>query len=53
MLNFKTKLDDLWIVTMPDGSNNWMEEIIWMIQQDFDFEKAKSVPLNQRCPLVE
>ncbi|KAL5274011.1 hypothetical protein ACFFRR_000645 [Megaselia abdita] len=53
MINFKSKEDDLWIVTMPKCGTTWMQETAWLVQSDFDFDKAKSIPLTERSPFVE
>lgn len=53
MLNFKSREDDLWVVTMPKCGTTWMQETAWLVQHDFDFETAKSTPLTERSPFVE
>lgn len=53
MLDFKSREDDLWIVTMPKCGTTWMQETAWLVQHDFDFEGAKSTPLTERSPFVE
>lgn len=53
MINFKSRPDDLWIVTFPKCGTTWMQEMAWLVQNDFNFEKTKSVPLSKRSPYVE
>lgn len=53
MINFKSREDDVWIVTMPKCGTTWMQEAAWLVQHDFDFETAKSVLLTERSPFVE
>uniref|UniRef100_T1GXY4 Sulfotransferase domain-containing protein n=1 Tax=Megaselia scalaris TaxID=36166 RepID=T1GXY4_MEGSC len=30
-----------------------MQETAWLVQNDFDFDKANSIPLTERSPFVE
>lgn len=53
MLDFKSRKDDLWIVTVPKCGTTWMQETAWLVQNNFDFEKASSIPLTERSPFVE
>ena len=44
--------DDIWIVTPPKCGTTWTQEIVWLMKNDVDTEKAKS---NQfyRVPFLE
>jgi hypothetical protein len=36
----------------PTGTT-WTQEMVWLIANDLDFEKAREVPLNDRVPFFE
>lgn len=47
------KPDDVWLVTYPKSGTTWCQEMIWLICNDLDYEKAASVKLNTRFPFLE
>ncbi|KAL1140692.1 hypothetical protein AAG570_000622 [Ranatra chinensis] len=52
-LSFKTRSDDIWICTFPRSGTTLTQEMIWLIANNFDFERAKSIPLAERFPFFE
>ncbi|XP_023301671.2 sulfotransferase 1 family member D1 [Lucilia cuprina] len=51
--NFEVREDDVFIVTSTKCGTTWAQEMTWLIMNDFDFEKAKSVDLTLRSPFLE
>ncbi|KAI4457264.1 sulfotransferase sult [Holotrichia oblita] len=51
--NFEVRSDDIWIVTFPRSGTTWTQEMVWLIANDLDFETAKAINLNERCPFLE
>ncbi|XP_005189562.2 sulfotransferase 1E1 [Musca domestica] len=45
--------DDVWLVTLPKCGTTWMQELLWLVLNDFDFEKAKAEHLEIRSPFLE
>uniref|UniRef100_A0A1I8M595 Sulfotransferase domain-containing protein n=1 Tax=Musca domestica TaxID=7370 RepID=A0A1I8M595_MUSDO len=45
--------DDVWIVTLPKCGTTWMQELLWLVMNDYDFETAKNTNLEQRSPFME
>ncbi|XP_030749751.1 sulfotransferase family cytosolic 1B member 1-like [Sitophilus oryzae] len=45
--------DDVWTVSYPRTGSTWCQEIVWLIGNDLDFEKAKTVLQQLRAPLIE
>ena len=44
---------DIWIITPPKCGTTWMQEILWLIENEVDTEKAKSIPQFIRIPFME
>lgn len=51
--DMKVRDDDVWIVTLPKCGTTWMQEMVWLILNNFDFTKAKSIDLEERSPFLE
>ncbi|EFN86019.1 Sulfotransferase family cytosolic 1B member 1 [Harpegnathos saltator] len=50
--NLKVYEDDIWMVSFPRTGSHWMQEMIWCIGNNFDYEKSR-VSFLERCPLLE
>ncbi|KAL5277175.1 hypothetical protein ACFFRR_002413 [Megaselia abdita] len=53
LLNFKVRTDDVWIVALPKCGIEFFSEMVWLIQNNFNFEKSLSSSNNVRAPHVE
>uniref|UniRef100_A0A1I8M3L5 Sulfotransferase domain-containing protein n=1 Tax=Musca domestica TaxID=7370 RepID=A0A1I8M3L5_MUSDO len=45
--------DDVWVVTLPKCGTTWMQELVWLVMNDYDFETAKNTNLEVRSPFME
>ncbi|KAL0842288.1 hypothetical protein ABMA28_014426 [Loxostege sticticalis] len=45
--------DDIWVVTFPKSGTTWVQELVWMVANDFDYVKSSSIPLVDRFPFLE
>ncbi|XP_005189561.4 sulfotransferase 1E1 [Musca domestica] len=45
--------DDVWLVTLPKCGTTWMQELLWLVMNNFDFETAKREHLELRSPYME
>jgi hypothetical protein len=45
--------DDVWIITMPKCGTTWAIEMIWLLTNELDYETARNVNQNARCPFIE
>ena len=45
--------DDLWIVTFPKCGTTWTQEMLWMLNNDLDYEGSKNKSLDNRFPFIE
>merc|ERR1712071_348807 len=52
LYHFEPKKDDVWIMTFPKSGTTWMQEMVWLLTHNNDFEKAKQ-SLHVRSPFFE
>lgn len=50
--NFQVRSDDIFVITHPKTGTTWTQEMVWLINNDIDYEKAKA-KINQRFPFLE
>ncbi|XP_063822173.1 sulfotransferase 1B1-like [Ostrinia nubilalis] len=51
--NMSLRPDDVWVVTFPKSGTTWVQEMVWMVANDFDYETSKAVLLVNRFPFLE
>ncbi|XP_045478224.1 sulfotransferase 1B1-like [Harmonia axyridis] len=51
--NFEVRESDVWIVTFPRSGTTWTQEMVWLLANNLDYEKAAEVPLVARFPFLE
>lgn len=51
--NFEVREDDVWIVTSTKCGTTWTQEMTWLILNNLDYTKAKTVDLTIRSPFLE
>ena len=45
--------DDIWIVTFPKCGTTWTQEMLWMLNNNLDYEGSKNKLLWERFPFIE
>ncbi|KAG4068963.1 hypothetical protein HA402_005111 [Bradysia odoriphaga] len=50
--NYDVRSDDIWIVTYPRSGTTWTQEMVWLINNGYDYQKAQSLPLTHRSPTL-
>jgi len=45
--------DDIWVVTFIKCGTTWTQEMMWMLNNDLDYETALSKTLAERFPFIE
>ena len=51
--NFEVFDDDVWLVTYPKSGTTWSQEMLYLLKNDLDYEKAAKSVLNERFPFLE
>ena len=51
--NLQVRPDDVYVLAFPKTGTTWTKELVWLIQNDCNFEGAKSTPINFRFPVME
>jgi hypothetical protein len=51
--NFKVYEDDVWLIGFPRSGTTLMQEMLWLILNDYNFEKAKSADTYNRAQWFE
>ncbi|CAO1346303.1 unnamed protein product [Diamesa hyperborea] len=45
--------DDVWVVSFPKAGTTWTQEMVWLINNDMNFDKAFDENLLDRFPFLE
>ncbi|XP_033230992.1 sulfotransferase 4A1-like [Belonocnema kinseyi] len=51
--NFKPRPSDTWIISYPRSGTTVMQELIWLLSNNLDFETARKKKLAERFPFLE
>ncbi|KAL5275453.1 hypothetical protein ACFFRR_001369 [Megaselia abdita] len=51
--NFQARPSDIWVSTFPRSGTTWTQELVWLIGNNLDFERAKNELLTSRFPFFE
>lgn len=49
--NLKIRDDDVFLCSFPRTGSTWLQEILWLLGNDLDFEKARNV-IQQVCVIM-
>ncbi|CAH1405086.1 unnamed protein product [Nezara viridula] len=44
---------DVWIVTFPRSGTTWSQELIWLVNNGLDYDKALQKSLHERFPFID
>jgi hypothetical protein len=53
LYNFESRSDDVWVATFPRSGTTLTQEMVWLIENDFDFVTAQKKTLGERFPFYE
>ena len=51
--NWQVRQDDVYVLTFPKNGSTWTQELVWLLQNDCNFEEAKAVKLDARFPFLD
>lgn len=51
--NFNVRSDDVFLCSYPRTGSTWLQEILWLLGNDLDYEKARSIVQLVRSPTFE
>jgi Sulfotransferase domain len=50
---FKVRSNDVFLCSVPRTGSTWLSEILWLLGNDLDFEKARNIVQQVRTPTLE
>ncbi|KAL5281000.1 hypothetical protein ACFFRR_004798 [Megaselia abdita] len=50
---FNVREDDTWIITNPRCGTTWTQEMVWLLLNNLNYDKARNVNLEERSPYLE
>jgi len=51
--NMEVREGDIWVVTPPKCGTTWMQELVWLVCNQLDFDAASKLPQVYRFPFLE
>ncbi|CAH2073440.1 unnamed protein product, partial [Iphiclides podalirius] len=51
--HMEVRPEDTFVLTFPKSGTTWTQELVWLIANDFDYQKALEIPLVVRFPFLE
>ena len=51
--NWHVRQDDVYVLTFPKNGTTWTQELVWLLQNDCNFDEAKHTPLDNRFPFLD
>ncbi|KAJ8725830.1 hypothetical protein PYW08_004013 [Mythimna loreyi] len=51
--NMPVRPTDVFVASYQRSGTTWTQELVWLIVNDLDYEKAAEIPLTQRYPFLE
>ncbi|XP_033321872.1 sulfotransferase 1E1 [Megalopta genalis] len=51
--NFKARSDDTWVLSYPRSGTTWTQELVWLLSNNLDIERARKQLLAERFPFLE
>ncbi|XP_013115829.2 luciferin sulfotransferase-like [Stomoxys calcitrans] len=53
ILNYEIRSDDVFCLTYMKSGTTWMQEAVWLLLNNLDYEKSKAASLSLRSPFLE
>lgn len=53
IFNFELRSDDVFVVSQRKAGTTWLQEAVWLLLNNLDFERAKTVGAHERCVFLQ
>lgn len=51
--NLEVRPDDIWVTSYSRSGTTWLQELVWLVMNNLDFETARSIPSTKRYAYIE
>lgn len=51
--NLEVRPDDIWVATFSRSGTTWLQELVWLVANNLDFDTARVVSLTKRYAYIE
>ncbi|XP_075973116.1 sulfotransferase 1 family member D1-like [Anticarsia gemmatalis] len=51
--NLEVRPDDVWVTSYSRSGTTWIQELVWLVSNNLDFETARSVSIVKRFAYIE
>ncbi|CAH0723134.1 unnamed protein product, partial [Brenthis ino] len=51
--NLEVRPDDIWVISFSRSGTTWLQELVWMLANNLDYEHASSNSLTKRYAFIE
>ncbi|XP_038211914.1 sulfotransferase 1 family member D1-like [Zerene cesonia] len=51
--NLEVRPDDIWVVSFSRSGTTWLQELVWLVANDMDYEGAAAASLTKRFAFIE
>ena len=51
--HWQVRQDDVYVLTFAKNGTTWTQELVWLLENDCNFDQAKAVPLDERFPFLD
>ncbi|KPJ17661.1 Sulfotransferase 1C4 [Papilio machaon] len=51
--NLDIRPDDIWVTSYSRSGTTWLQELVWLVQNNLDFDTASAIPVSTRYSFIE
>ncbi|XP_039754206.1 sulfotransferase 1 family member D1-like isoform X1 [Pararge aegeria] len=51
--NLDVRPDDIWVVAFSRSGTTWLQELLWLLENNLDYDGAAKTPLTKRYAFIE
>ncbi|XP_022127155.2 sulfotransferase 1E1 isoform X1 [Pieris rapae] len=53
IFNLSVRTDDIWVVSFPRSGTTWLQELVWLLNNNLDYDGAAATSLTKRYAFIE